>query len=290
MSELPARPAKGTRKGATASETAIREARLIINNDNLAATGINELVSLWRDAGLRDFDLLACEDTGAVVQVHVEEDLPEERLASVDCVDQWANVSERAGGALYVIEFTAPSFPPSVAAKRDDLLDTSAPELHDDGLSFSLIGPLESVVAAIDGLEANGFTTALQRIGPYTSRSGPLDALTERQQEVVTTAFDLGYYEVPPNRLREGSRRGTGTRADDGVRTPPACRAKLPDRPALNDLVAPAPLIRPVLVGATRMPSPPTRPDMRCVQLWINGIDHSDQPFRAHHCSDGGSD
>lgn len=175
----------------------MHEARLKIGDAGLEVVGIGELVGLLRDAGLRDFDTLTCEERGATVQVHLERTLPPEELASLDRVDRWAPVSETPGSRSYLVAFTAPEFPPSVAVRQADLLDTCAPELHDDGFAFSVVGPRESVSATIDDFESDGLEPELLRVGPYTGRDDPLDALTERQHEVVRTAYELGYYEVP---------------------------------------------------------------------------------------------
>ncbi len=175
----------------------MHEARVRVGDAGLEAVGLGGLVSVFRDAGIRDFDTLSCEASGATVQVHLERPLPPEELESMDRVDRWALVSETAGVRLYVVEFTAPAFPPSAALHHGDLLDTCDPELYRDGLAFSVVGPPGAVSAAIDDLESNGLGLELLRVGPYTGRDDPLDALTERQREVVRTAYDLGYYEVP---------------------------------------------------------------------------------------------
>lgn len=197
MSQSQSRSTPVTCGNAQQADPPIREARLTIDAPDLAVVGIADLVALWREAGLRDFDALACEATGAVVQVHVEEPLPQRQVRSLDCVDRSAHVSETAGGELYVVEFTAPRFPPSAAVQRTELLDTCDLDLHDDGLSFSLVGPIDSVSAAIADLKDDGLAPTLLRVGPYTGREGPLETLTDRQREVVTTAYYLGYYEVP---------------------------------------------------------------------------------------------
>ena len=196
MSRSPARTCRGSGSPASTADTTIQEARLRVEA-GLEAVGIGDLVALVRDAGLHDFDTLRCEGGGATVQVQLERPLPPEELVSLDRVDRWAFVAETSGVWSYVVEFTAPKFPPSIILRRAELLDTCNPALSGDGLEFSVVGPLEAVSNAIDDFERNGLDPDLLRVGPYTGRDEPIDALTERQREVVRTAYDLGYYEVP---------------------------------------------------------------------------------------------
>jgi len=197
MSESPAHPSRGSSEPTPTAETTIVEARLRIDDRGLDTVGVGALVSLLREAGLREFNTLSCGATGATVKASVEQPLPKEKLAALDRVDRWADVSDAPGVHLYVVEFTAPEYPPSVATQRTNLLDSCNPELEDEGLLFSVVGPPESVSAAIDDFESDGLTPRILRVGPYTGLDRPLDALTERQCEVVRTAYELGYYEVP---------------------------------------------------------------------------------------------
>jgi len=106
-----------------ASDRGLREARVAIGSSDFDAIGIDGLVSLWSEAGLRDFEAISCHGNGAVVQVAVERPLDADRLDAFECVDRWEHVPGAEAGELYVIEFTAPEFPPSLA----DRTDCSAP-------------------------------------------------------------------------------------------------------------------------------------------------------------------
>lgn len=46
-------------------------------------------------------------------------------------------------------------------------------------------------------VETAGFAITLQKLQDYRIPETPLDALTDRQQEVLEVAYDLGYYDVP---------------------------------------------------------------------------------------------
>lgn len=175
----------------------MREANVTVSDSGFDAMGIEELVSLGREAGIRDLQELACHGTGAVVQVEVESRYDEEGLSALTCVDQWEHVTETDGGHLYVIAFTAPELPDSLAEQAEDLIGTCDPELGDGNATMSLVGPQETISGTIGEYEAAGISPDLRKLGSYEGRDEPVDALTDRQREVIRTAFEMGYYEVP---------------------------------------------------------------------------------------------
>lgn len=175
----------------------MREANVSVGDSAFKAMGIDELVALGREAGIRDFEELACHGTGAIVQVEVEARYDEERLSALEYVDQWEHVSETEDGHLYVIAFTAPELPDRLAERADDLIGTCDPELGEKDATMSLVGSQETISSTIREYEDAGVAPDLRKLGPYDGRSHPLDELTDRQREVIRTAFDTGYYEVP---------------------------------------------------------------------------------------------
>nr|WP_305149289.1 helix-turn-helix domain-containing protein [Halobellus litoreus] len=62
---------------------------------------------------------------------------------------------------------------------------------------MSLVGPHEAISGQLNEYEAAGVSPTLQRIGGYDGPDYPLDDLTARQREVIQTAWEMGYYEVP---------------------------------------------------------------------------------------------
>ena len=175
----------------------MREANVSITDAAFEVMGIEELIALGREAGIRDFEELACHGTGAIVQVEVETPYDEERLSALECVDQWEYVSETDHGHLYVIAFTAPELPETLSEEAEDLIGTCDPRLGEREATMSLIGSQETISSTISAYESAGVSPDLQKLGSYEGRGHPLDALTDRQREVIKTAFDMGYYEVP---------------------------------------------------------------------------------------------
>ena len=54
-----------------------------------------------------------------------------------------------------------------------------------------------SIEVKIGEYERAGISPTLERIGGYEGPEYPLDELTARQREVIETAWEMGYYEVP---------------------------------------------------------------------------------------------
>jgi len=175
----------------------MREAVLSVSDEELAAMGIEGLVEHCRAAGLRSFEELACRGTGAVIQVEVEEVLDGERLRSLASVDRWELVAETGDAYRYVIAFTAPELPDQLAEHADDLVGNCDPDVSERGATMSLVGSQEAIRGTIAGYETTGASPDLRKLGGYEGRADPLDDLTDRQHEVIRTAFDMGYYEVP---------------------------------------------------------------------------------------------
>ncbi|AUX07831.1 bacterio-opsin activator HTH domain-containing protein [Halalkaliarchaeum desulfuricum] len=175
----------------------MREANVSVSDGEFEAMGIGELIALGREAGIREFEELACRGTGAIVQVVVESRYDEERLAELSCVDDWEYVSETDDGHLYVIEFTAPELPESLASAAEDLIGTCDPELSAEETTMSLVGSQESISGTIREYEAAGVSPDLRKLGSYEGTDNPGDTLTDRQHEVIQTAYDMGFYEVP---------------------------------------------------------------------------------------------
>ncbi|MFD1647640.1 helix-turn-helix domain-containing protein [Haloarchaeobius litoreus] len=73
---------------------------------------------------------------------------------------------------------------------------------HDGSITARIVGPTETLQAAVESMP-EGVETRLERVGEYDLGRPPVPpSLPPRQREVLVTAFELGYYEVP----REASR------------------------------------------------------------------------------------
>jgi len=175
----------------------MREAEVSVSDTDLEVMGVDGLLSLTREAGLLTVEELACRGNGAVLQVDVETRIDEDRLTVLDCVDEWNHVAEHTHSHVYVISFTAPELPQRLEETATDLLGTCDPKVEDRGATMSLVGPHDAISGQIGEYENAGVSPTLERIGGYQAPNSPLDELTARQREVIETAWEMGYYEVP---------------------------------------------------------------------------------------------
>ena len=175
----------------------MREAILSVSDDELAALGIRDLVSLCRSAGLRDFEELECQPTGAVIRIEVETRLDEDRLQAIEYVNWWERVTSSDDPQQYLLSFTAPNLSETISEHANNLVGACDAEMTDRGANLSLVGPQDAIRGTLDEYRSSGMSPHLRRIAPYSGTERPLDRLTERQQEVIQAAYDMGYYEVP---------------------------------------------------------------------------------------------
>ncbi len=175
----------------------MREANVSVGASGFEAMGIEELIELGREAGILAFEELACQGTGAMVQVEVATRYDEDRLSGLDCVNEWEHVAETDDGHLYVISFTAPELPEALAEEAEALIGTCDPDIGERDATMSLVGPQDSIARTMAEYEDAGVSPELERLATYQGDSTPLDALTDRQREVIETAYEMGYYEVP---------------------------------------------------------------------------------------------
>ena len=175
----------------------MREALVSISESSFDDLGIEDLYVICQAAGLRDLAELACHGNGAVIRVDVETRLAESRLDDLAYVDQWDHVAETDDEHMYVIAFTAPGLSERMAERAADLVGTCDPEVNENGATMSLVGPQDAIAGALTEYEREGASPDLRKLGAYEGRHRPLDDLTDRQLDVIQTAFDMGYYEVP---------------------------------------------------------------------------------------------
>jgi len=175
----------------------MREAIITLSDEELAAIGYGGLVSLCREAGLKEVELLEDEGTRSVPQIEVETQLDGAQLDEFDCVNDWELVSAEDNSYVYVIEVEALEMPEETAVDHEDLIGMCDPEVIDRGLLLSLVGSQETIRNVLRNLEEAGVVPELHRLGDYGGGEQTLETLTDRQLEVLQTAYDLGFYDVP---------------------------------------------------------------------------------------------
>ncbi|TQQ79800.1 helix-turn-helix domain-containing protein [Halonotius terrestris] len=175
----------------------MREADLHIPESSFEAMGIGDLLSLTRAAGLVELQELSCRGGGAVIQSTVETRYDEAALDDLDYVETWTHIAARDDAHVYVISFTAPDVPDAVGDAAEALIGTCEPSVGADGATMSLVGPQTAIAQLVTEYESAGVSPDLQGLTDHTGTASPLADLTERQREVIETAWEMGYYDVP---------------------------------------------------------------------------------------------
>ena len=89
-----------------------------------------------------------------------------------------------------------------------------------DGLRVTVVGTPEMVRGAMEHLPA-GVGCSIERLGGEDDDRLLLSALTDRQREVIETAFEMGYYEIPRRTTHEdiaGALDLSGSTVDEHLR------------------------------------------------------------------------
>lgn len=191
----------------------IREAQIVIHSADFGDAGVEDLFSIWDDAGLQHVETLACHESGVILQVSVKVPLEPAGLEAVQCVDRWECVLDRDDEQVFVFEVTAPMFPCCLAQRMDGLVDSRPESVSAQQIRLSLIGSQEAIADAVCAYKETGLSPELLRLSRYDGPTRPLDALTDRQREILETAHEAGYFEVPRGTTSEEIAKELGLEA-----------------------------------------------------------------------------
>lgn len=175
----------------------MREAVIHVPHAEFEKVGLGAFVSLAREAGLRDITELVCESDGCLVVITVEEPMAEEELPTVDHLEWWERLSAGEEKAVYLCKISFPAFEGDVQPMRTSDVSTDEIRVNDDGIDVTLLGSQEDIAREIGEYGDGGMTVLLERIADYGGPKNTLDSLTDRQREILQTAYELGYFDVP---------------------------------------------------------------------------------------------
>lgn len=71
------------------------------------------------------------------------------------------------------------------------------PEVVDRGLLLSPVGSQEAFRTVLRNQQQAGVVPELHRLSDYDGGKRTLETLTDRQLEVLQTAYEIGFYDVP---------------------------------------------------------------------------------------------
>lgn len=174
----------------------MREAELYVSTESLEALGVGRFFAELHEAGVNDITMLSCDGLGAVYAVSVAESL-DDALDDLDAIEWWERLVEESKGVTYLCKVVASGVPEETMPDHELGVDQQDTSLDDHGVSVSMVGSQEALGSEVANLRSAGANVVLRRLGDYSGPSSVLDSLTDRQREVLETARDVGYYEVP---------------------------------------------------------------------------------------------
>ena len=167
-----------------------------MTREELAAFGIEAFVSSVRAAGLEQITELQCQRPGCLLVVEVAAPIPDAQLSGLDNVEWWEEL-DRERGATYLCKLAVPAFDEGFTPHHETAVSQSEIEPAGDGIDVTLVGSHERLAARVREYGATGTEPLLRTLTEYRGPSDPLEAVTERQRDVLETAFEMGYFEVP---------------------------------------------------------------------------------------------
>lgn len=171
----------------------MRQAVLSVSSDAVADYGF----AVFQDAGLRDIEILSCEGPRGVSRIHLKEEPDEQRLNETDTIRWWEQVATDDAEYVYLVEMDVADQLERKGVDVDEMPRGERVDVDEHEFSFEQAGTQDTLSEAIADLEDAGFDITLERLRDYHHQETPLDALTERQREVLEIAYELGYYDIP---------------------------------------------------------------------------------------------
>ncbi len=175
----------------------MREAVIHLTDDELERLGFGDLVGHVREAGVREIEMLEDDGYTCVPQVDVATPLDHDLLDGLECVTEWELLDEHQEGYRYLLDLTATGLSPELSNAYDELLGQSEPTVTDDGLLVGFVGAQDAIRRVLRYYHDSGASPDLRRLAEYRGDRESSTALTDRQREVLSTALNLGFYEVP---------------------------------------------------------------------------------------------
>lgn len=175
----------------------MREAVVRVPVSGYPTSDLQGFSSLCREAGVSEWTPVVCDGPSVVVAIRVERPLDEARLSTFEYVTWWERYEMAVAGVGYLLKIDVPSLPDGVPSLHELQVSNEKITVHGHGLDISFVGDQSVLSNVVCEYTDAGIPMVLRTISDYRGPGGVLDSLTDRQREVVRTAFDMGYYEIP---------------------------------------------------------------------------------------------
>lgn len=178
----------------------MREATIRIPHSELEGTGFESFISICLSNGLQNLTELACQKDGCLFVVTLNSELPQTELDEIEGMEWWEKISATGDNVTYLCKMLVITNPSENPGKLQEIeVSNNGMRVNDDGIDVSVVGTQEEISQSIEQYNNEGVEVVLRRISDYTGPETTLDALTERQREVLEKAYELGYFNMPRN-------------------------------------------------------------------------------------------
>lgn len=174
-----------------------REAVVRIPTGEFAHPGLTEFISLCREAGVKEWRPTVCTGPGGIVAMQVERPFDEEQLSALEYVAWWERTNQAPVDIEYLIKLDVPGLTNELPPLHELNVSSEEISMNGHGLDISFVGNQEALSYVVEQYIEAGIPMDLRAMTDYHGPSGVVDTLTDRQREVVRTAHDMGYYEIP---------------------------------------------------------------------------------------------
>ncbi|MFC5973733.1 helix-turn-helix domain-containing protein [Halomarina salina] len=174
----------------------MREVTIHLSGEELAAFGIEEFVSVIQSAGLEQVNELQCQRPGCLLAIEVRDPIPAAQFSTLENLEWWEQI-DRDDGVTYLCKLAVPAFDEGFVPHHETSVSQSAVESAGDGVDVTMVGSQEALSERVREYGDTGADPLLRTLTDYDGPENPLDAVTPRQQEVLETAFGMGYFDVP---------------------------------------------------------------------------------------------
>jgi hypothetical protein len=174
----------------------MREVTIHLSKEELAAFGIEEFVSVFWSAGLEQVTELQCQRPGCLLAIEVTEAISADQLSTLENLEWWERL-DREGGVTYLCKLAVPVFDEGFDPHHETDASQSAVEVAGNGVDVTMVGNQDALSERVREYDETGADPLLRTLTDYEGPADPLDAVTSRQQEVLETAFEMGYFDVP---------------------------------------------------------------------------------------------
>lgn len=178
----------------------MREISLVSSYDEMDTFGVGRLINQLKADGVESLTPLTCQGSRGLGLMVASEPLDCEAYLAYDCVHRLTPVSND-DCYEYVCEIEVPEFGDILDRYAGKTFLNSDIRFTESGLALTVVTSQDTIDEITRELnehpEIRNPWCEIKHVNRYSGRANLLGPLTDRQQEVLEAAHDMGYYDIP---------------------------------------------------------------------------------------------